>query len=274
MPTRDTAPIGAPCWVDLMTSDQERARDFYGQVFGWTASESSEEFGGYFSFSKEGALVAGGMPQQPGSEQPDVWSIYLATDDAAKTVETATANGGQVQVDVMVIADQGTMAYVIDPGGAMIGIWQPDVHKGFGIHGEPGTPSWFELHTRDFDASVAFYRTVFRDEIQVGSDTPEFRYTMLADGETGLAGIMDASGFLPEGVPAHWSVYFGVDDVDASLAKIVELGGSIVQPAEDTPYGRLASATDPMGAQFKLVGPNAAPPADADAGAGADASSA
>ena len=51
---------------------------------------------------------------------------------------------------------------------------------------------------------------------------------------------MDASAFLPEGVPAHWSIYFGVEDADASLGRIVELGGSIVEPAEDTPYGRLA----------------------------------
>ena len=46
------------------------------------------------------------------------------------------------------------MAVVTDPGGAAIGIWQPGLHKGFGIYDEPGTPSWFELHTRDYDASV------------------------------------------------------------------------------------------------------------------------
>jgi predicted enzyme related to lactoylglutathione lyase len=72
---------------------------------------------------------------------------------------------------------------------------------------------------------------------------------------------MDASAFLPEGVPAHWSVYFGVDDADAALARIVDLGGAIVMAAEDTPYGRLATATDPNGAQFKLVAPNEAMPA-------------
>lgn len=31
-PTRITP--GAPCWVDLSTSDQARAREFYGAVFG------------------------------------------------------------------------------------------------------------------------------------------------------------------------------------------------------------------------------------------------
>ena len=92
------------------------------------------------------------------------------------------------------------------------------------------------------------------------SDPPEFRYTTLRQGQDWLAGIMDASGFLPDGVPAHWSVYFGVNDTDAALATIVDLGGSILMAAQDTPYGRLATAADPTGARFKLVAPNAAMP--------------
>ena len=58
MPTREDAPTGAPCWVDLMTSDQEGARRFYGDIFGWTSEEPNEDFGGYVNFSKDGALVA------------------------------------------------------------------------------------------------------------------------------------------------------------------------------------------------------------------------
>ena len=80
----------------------------------------------------------------------------------------------------------------------------------------------------------------------------------VTQGETQAAGIMDASSFLPDGVPAHWSIYWAVEDTDATLAKAVELGGSIVLPAEDTPYGRLAQAADPTGALFKLLGPAAA----------------
>ena len=261
MPTRDTAPIGAPCWIDLMTSDTERSRAFYGELFGWTAEEPTEEFGGYFNFHKDGSLVAGCMASRPDSGMPDVWSVYLATDDARKTVETATANGGEAIVEAMDVADLGTMAVLTDAGGAAVGVWQPGSHRGFGVFGESATPSWFELSTRDYEAAVDFYRTVFRWETHAVGDTPEFRYTTLKHGEDWLAGIMDASGFLPEGVPAHWSVYFGVEDTDAALAQIVDLGGEVVRPAEDTPYGRLASAADPTGAQFKLVAPNEAMPA-------------
>ena len=50
-----TRPIGAPCWMDLLTSDTARAREFYGGLFGWTAGDAAEEFGGYFMFFADGA---------------------------------------------------------------------------------------------------------------------------------------------------------------------------------------------------------------------------
>ena len=123
-----------------------------------------------------------------------------------------------------------------------------------------GTPSRFELLTRDFAPAVAFYRTVFGWETDVVSDTDEFRYTTVrGPGGAGheLAGVGDASGFLPEGVPSHWSIYWHVDDVDAALAAVQSLGGSVVRAGEDTPYGRLAEAADPAGAHFKLRTPPA-----------------
>jgi uncharacterized protein len=221
-----------------------------------------EEFGGYFNFRRNDVLVAGCMASQPGAGQPDVWSVYLATDDAAKTLEAASANGGQVQVEAMTVADLGTMAYLSDPGGATVGIWQPGRHPGFTVLGEAGAPSWFELHTRDYERAVDFYRAVFGWDTKVLSDTPQFRYTTFRRRDDWLAGINDASimGSLGEGAPAHWSVYFGVDDTDAALARVKELGGSIVRPAEDTPYGRLGAATDSTGAPFSLVAPNEAMP--------------
>jgi predicted enzyme related to lactoylglutathione lyase len=253
VPKRDAAPVGAPCWVELFTTDPDKSRSFYADLFGWTSEVAGEEYGGYINFSKDGIMVAGCMRNDGQSGMPDLWSIYLATDDAKATVDAAADHRGQVVVPAMDVMELGTMAVVTDAGGAAIGAWQPGLHKGFGIFDEPGTPGWFELHTRDYEASVEFYRDVFKWDTHVASDIPEFRYTTLGEGDGQLAGIMDATGFLPEGVPAHWSVYFRVADTDATLAKTVELGGSIVLPAEGTPYGRLASAADSTGAPFKLV---------------------
>ncbi len=166
------------------------------------------------------------------------------------------ANGGMVMVPPMAIMDLGFMAFIADPGGAAIGLWQAATFPGTAVLGDPGTPAWFELHTRDYDAALAFYREVFGWDTRTMGDTSEFRYTTVIEGDEELAGVMDASGHLPEGVPSYWAVYFATDDTDATLARAVELGGAIVTPAEDTPYGRLAVATDATGTRFSLLGPN------------------
>ena len=62
MSSPTTWPAGAPCWLDLLTSDTTRVREFYCALFGWTAGEASGEFGGYFMFFHDGAPVAGAMP--------------------------------------------------------------------------------------------------------------------------------------------------------------------------------------------------------------------
>ena len=254
MTTREHAPIGSPCWADLWTSDVEGSAQFYGEIFGWEAQEPSPEHGGYFMFTRDGAPVAGGMGDMPDTPAQNVWKIYLSTDDIAKTVGAAESQGAQIVSPPMAVDDLGTQAVLIDPTGAHLGAWQPGTFPGFTVLNETGAPSWFELHTRDHTAAVSFYRSVFRWDTNSVGDSDEFRYTTMRDPNGGedLAGIMDARAFLPEGVPSHWSVYWEVDDPGAIVAKVRSLGGSVVMDATDTPYGRLATVTDPAGAQFKL----------------------
>ena len=255
MTTRVDAPIGAPCWVDVMSSDIERARSFYEAVFAWEAGEPQEQFGGYFNFTKDGALVAGGMAAMPGSPTVSAWTIYLATLDARATTEAAVANGGLALVPAMDVGDLGSMAVISDPGGSVIGMWEPKIHKGFTTYGEPGTPGWFDMQTRGYEACVRFYEDVFEWTTSTLSDTPEFKYTTLKVGEEELAGIMDGAKSLPDGVAAHWTIVFSVEDTDATTDQVVSLGGSVVNPPADSPYGRLATVSDPMGAGFALVSP-------------------
>ena len=183
--------------------------------------------------------------------------MYFNTDNIEKTVEAAEANGAQVVSGAMAVADLGIQAVLVDPSGAAHGMWEPMTFQGFTVLNEPGAPSWFELMTRDYEGALSFYRVVYRWETDVVGDSDEFRYSTVrnADGEGEVAGIMDASGFLPEGVPSNWSVYWEVDDVDAAIGTVTGLGGSVLMPARDTPYGRLAQVADPAGAAFNLRRP-------------------
>ena len=250
-------PIGSPCWADLWTSDVDGSRKFYAELFGWEAQEPSPEFGGYFMFTRNGVPIAGGMGDMGDMKADNSWKVYLATDDVDKTVEAAVGEGAQVVAPPMAITDLGRQAVIFDPTGAALGIWEPGTFPGFTVLSEHGAPSWFELHTRDYAKAVAFYRSVFRWDTNTVSDSDEFRYTVMrnpsADGE--LAGIMDASAFLPEGQASSWSVYWEADDIDAVVASATALGGSVLTAPRDTPYGRLAELADPAGARFKLRTP-------------------
>jgi predicted enzyme related to lactoylglutathione lyase len=259
MPTVDTIPSGAPCWVDLFTSDPEKSVAFYSGLLGWTHEDAGEEFGHYINFSKDGARVAGAMGNDGSAGQPDGWTVYLLVPDVEKALATAEAEGGQVVMPPMEIGEIGVMGMVLDPSGAAIGIWQAKEHPGFGVLAEPGAPGWFELHTRDYGKAVPFYRNVFGWDATTVGDSDEFRYTTLGKDEDSRAGIMDASGFLPEGTPSFWTVYFAVADVDDAVAKAVQLGAKVADEATDTPYGRLVGLTDPTGAYVKLMGPNNEP---------------
>ncbi|RDI63823.1 VOC family protein [Nocardia pseudobrasiliensis] len=256
---------GDPCWVELYATDTDRAVEFYGELLGWTA-ESNPDFGGYITFRKDGNSVAGGMRNDGSDGAPDQWTVYLAAPDAQVVAEAAAAKGGRVVVPPMRVGELGSMAVLGDPSGAGVGVWQPAVHTGFGAFGlvdggrwsdHVGYPSWFELHTADYDRALGFYREVFgwQDPFTV-SDTPEFRYTTIHATSPMLGGVMDSSAFLPAGVPGSWRTYFGVDDVDAAVKTLVDLGGSVERGPENTPYGRIASVIDPGGVSFSLGGNN------------------
>ncbi|HSN02412.1 MAG TPA: VOC family protein [Acidimicrobiales bacterium] len=253
MSTRDHAIMGNPCWIDLMTTDVDTARTFYSELFSWEAGEASSEFGGYFMFTRDGAPIAGAMPIEPGGPIPNVWSTYLAVTDVAEAVARAEAAGATVAAPVVQIADLGAMAVLIDPVGAAIGLWQPIQFQGFSVIDEPRAPRWFELHARDHDRAVTFYREAFSWDTREMSGETHLRYTTANNGDEGFAGLMDAVGELPEGVPSYWLVYFGVENVDASLEIVRARGGAVLSPAVDTPFGRMAGVADPSGAIFTIL---------------------
>lgn len=252
MPDYTPIPAGAPAWIDLASSSPTASREFYGSLFGWTFESTPEEFGGYINAHKDGHQVAGIVQAQDGGVA-DAWSVYLAVDDIAATNEAVAARGGSVALEPMPVGELGTMGFAVDPSGGFIGEWQFGTHRGFGVVDVPGAPSWFELHARDYEAALAFYQSAFGWTTESIADTDEFRYSVLTIDGLQRAGLMDAKNMLPDGAPSHWVVYFCVESTDQALASVVELGGRVVRAAEDTPYGRLATATDSTGSIFSLL---------------------
>lgn len=262
MTTQPVTLAGAPTWIDLSTSDQGVSRTFYGELFGWQSQEPDPQMGGYLNFTLAGERVAGCLPAIPGmpGTLADVWTVYLATDDAESVCRATMQAGGTVIAPALDVMDLGRMAVVADPSGAPIGVWQAGTHPGLITQGEPGHAAWFELLTRDHDATISFCQTVFGWEPQQVADQPGFRYTTgRIDGQD-VVGVMTTGEQRPEGssgvaaeAPAQWSVYFGVEDTDASLQRAIALGATVVHPPSDSPHGRVSAFTDPTGTLVKII---------------------
>lgn len=255
MTRRLQSPRGVPCWADLWTSDVAGARTFYPELLGWEAQEPSSDFGGYFMFTRQGVPVAGGLGDMGNMRASNSWRVYLATDAIRATVEAASAAGALVILEPTPVGDLGWQAVLQDPGGIPVSLWQPETFQGFSVLDEPGAPCWFELWTRDYAASLAFYQSVFSWQMSSISDSDQFRYAVMRnpDGDGQLAGAMDARTVLPEGSPGFWSVYWEVADVDLASAKVSGLGGAVVRSPEDSPYGRLATVADTSGVEFRVM---------------------
>lgn len=246
---------GTPSWVDLGTPDIEAAVEFYGGLFGWDIpeSENAEQTGGYRQAMLNGKSVAGMMPlMQEG--QPPAWSTYVSVADADATAAAVREAGGNVIAEPMDVMDLGRMAIFVDPTGAVFGIWQAGAFPGAALVNEPGAISWNELNTRDLEAAKAFYGPVLgwtfedQDMGEMGS------YTTIKLGEDMVGGMLDMAGRgVPDQIPAHWQVYFAVEDTDATVAQAKQRGGSVMVEPIDIPAGRFAIFTDPFGASFAAI---------------------
>ncbi len=240
---------GEPCWVDLMVRDVDAALAFYAGVLGWRQGErSGPEFGGYAMWFDGDVPVAGVGPIN--GDYPPSWTVYLNTADLDGALATVSASGGQVLSSAMTIGPLGRMAVVADPATAVFGLWEPADFAGFPPESGPGRPTWFDVQSTDVEATRAFLTGLFGyTESRPEPSPPMGDYRQLdIDGEPVL-GSMGAFA-----VPvSFWMTYFTVVDVDAAVARAVAMGGTTLHGPEDTPFGRLATLSDPEGAVFSLV---------------------
>jgi uncharacterized protein len=252
MVTRDTAwPTGTPCWIDLGVPDIPTASAFYNGLFGWDIQDTGPESGGYCMCEVDGMPVAGIGPKMD-PNTPTYWTTYLATDNADETAAKIKAAGGQVVVEPFDVMDVGRMAIAMDPAGAPFGLWQAKLHTGIRMANEPGSLIWNENMSRDYEGNKAFYGAVFGYTFgDIGAEGMNYA-TLDLDGGT-VGGIGEIGSDQPAEMPANWGAYFAVADTDAAVAKAIELGGSVVAPAWDSPYGRMAVVSDNQGAVFALM---------------------
>ena len=105
-------------WNELSTADPVAARNFYGELFGWTSDDFMPmgEYGEY-RFFDHGSLrigaVSGMMPDgHPG------WRYYIRVASISKAVEAVKAGGGTITLEPMEVPGGDTIVIGNDPQGA------------------------------------------------------------------------------------------------------------------------------------------------------------
>ena len=125
--------VGTWTWNQLVTRDLERAKKFYGDVFGWGLehAEGAPADAPFFMWQVEGQRweegLAGAMTAEGNvpEEVPPHWQVYLAVESATEAIEQTTAAGGTDYTGVVEIP-VGKLAVLDDPHGAAFAIMEPD----------------------------------------------------------------------------------------------------------------------------------------------------
>lgn len=255
MSTVESYHQGVPCWVDLVTPDVDSARSFYGELFGWSYDGRAMQGDGgemtYYMAMLGERNAAGLMQQAPeAGDGPPSWQTYFAVDDAEAAAARVGELGGTVLFPVAGIPGSGQMTLALDNRGALFGLWQAQGHIGSAAVNEAGAPVWHELQSDDAAASASFYEALTGDGRQI-DNMGEFDYFSLTSEGKAVGGIMPKQDAAE---PNVWLVYFGVDDVDASAARAVSLGGRVAaEPFTIEGVGRMAVLADPQGVVFAVM---------------------
>ncbi len=253
-------------WYELMTSDVDAARRFYGPVIGWTVGNQPD----YAEIQAMDGDHVGGMLQltdemTSGGARP-AWVAYISVEDVDASVASIEAAGGRCHMPPRDMEGVGRFAMVADPQGAPFYVMKPtppadrpDAQSNAFARYEPmqGHCAWNELSTSDPEAARQFYNRQFgwvKDgEMDMG---PMGKYEFLQfPGERPypIGAVMEKMPHMPV---SAWTFYFRAADIDEGAAAIAANGGAVILDPVEIPGGDYSLvATDPQGAVFGLVGP-------------------
>jgi predicted enzyme related to lactoylglutathione lyase len=261
-------PLGAFVWYELMTTDPDGARDFYGKVVGWkiTGEPDPQASVDYRHIIRSdggsnGGVLALSKEMCDGGARP-CWMGYLSVADVDAEVSAIVAEGGKSLMPAFDL-EVGRIAMVADPQGIPIYLMKPippahapdassDVYDRNGVQ----HVSWNELYTPDIAAAKAFYARhfdfAFNDRMPMGEMGD---YWFIDHGGQTIGAMMQKPPHVP--VPG-WNYYIRVADIDTATEAVKANGGQVLNGPMQVPGGDwIINGMDPQGAPFSLVGAKA-----------------
>lgn len=253
-------------WYELMTTDPDGARDFYGKVVGWKiGAQPGLKAGGpdYRHIIRDDGGSNGGVlglteEMCTGGARP-CWMGYLFVADVDAAVTAIVADGGTSLMPAFDL-EVGRIAMLMDPQGVPIYVMTPipppgKESEGSGAYDRRAVQhvSWNELRALDIDAAKAFYAKHFNFEFNesIPMGAMGDYWFIDHDGQT-IGAMLQQSEQSPAGL---WNYYIRVADIDVATEMVKANGGQVLHGPIEVPDGDwIINGTDPQGAPFSLVG--------------------
>lgn len=254
----NTHHAGKVVWRDLLSSDVDASREFYGELFGWEFSTPGIDIGpsdenAYTLIRHNGNLIGGIVSTRALGKTENIsqWITMISVSDIGVAVARVTEGGGKLIAGPKELAHRGHLAIAEDPSGAIFALLQ--TRDGDPADHEPEHNGflWDELWTDDVAGTTDFYASVVgyeREDHEI--DGSERQYGVLSVNGKPRAGII-LNPF--DGAPPVWVNYIRVEDPAAVTAKVESLGGRILVEAQPRAIGgTVAFVAGPTGAGIAL----------------------
>jgi predicted enzyme related to lactoylglutathione lyase len=111
--------------VELNTTDVDKAKGFYGKLFEWTLEDVPMGDFGTYTMINVGKGTGGGMMKQQIPGAPSAWLPYVEVQDISAATKKAQSLGAKIMKDVTEVMDMGWLSILVDPTGAVLGLWTP-----------------------------------------------------------------------------------------------------------------------------------------------------
>lgn len=252
-PASGTRLPGKFTWFDLATPAMNDQKKFYGSVFGWSFVSLGRSDDEYTLILNDGQLIGGMFSYKPSEDIMDgaVWVTLMSVENPDKTAQIVEANGGSVEVKPAQLSQRGRHALFRDPAGALFGVLLSDSGDPPDFEIAIGGFFWVDLFARDVEKMTAFYRLLAPYEVKSQAISDDVSRTILRAHDLARAGIVPVD---EEANRSAWVPYVRVEDVAATLEKVVEGGGfAIIPPDERLHDGNVAVFVDPNGAVTGIV---------------------
>ena len=113
---------------ELITTDLDSAKKFYGELFGWTFHETKTIHGGiYITALRDGYVTAGMMLKEGNVDDEAIpcWDPYITVDEVEESVKIVEKMGGKILISPTEIPKRGRFATIMDPQGIVFNVISP-----------------------------------------------------------------------------------------------------------------------------------------------------